>query len=258
MGAFDGEVKNQKSFCQSYVMIRLGFVEPFFLFLSLLTFSECLTPYEGYLLPVWCFKKRTQIGGEGAMVLGNLRGNYKNTRIITVALFWSIVVLIVQSLLPLLDAFDAIGDDHDEDDWNFRRISLLTYLSSSPCWSDGQKCEACVIPLLSTFLSALVIGRYLWLMWMLTLKMCRMAINQCLEQRVRLFRSLVTVLLLSSLFFRGIGLVWSPVHVLHEFCRLADFLSILIFITAFSLLLVIRPIREGRIADKTPNLIPHL
>ena len=53
-----------------------------------------------------------------------------------------------------------------------------------------------------------------------------------------------------SLLFRGLSVVWRPGHVMHEFCKMADFLAMLFFVMALSFILVIRPIREARIADK--------
>lgn len=250
-----GEEEDDEAFCWSYVVFRLGVIEPFFLFLSLLTFSECLTPQEGYLLPIW-WPTRTSAEGPGRI----LKKKQRNFRIISIALFWTFLVFFFQSLVPGLEALGVIKEA-SRGDSRTQESLFIEFSKSSPSWKEGES-GVCVIPLFSSFISGLVIARYIWLIWLLTLRMGQLALNQCLERRMRFFRALVTVLLISSLVFRSLGALVNPGHVFHEFCRLTEFLSVLIFVGAFSFLLVIKPVREGRIADKNANkpsnLVGHL
>ena len=159
-----------------------------------------------------------------------------------------------------------------EADLHLPRSTLVTYLKSNVCWSDHRSpstpCTVCVLPLFSTLISAAVVGFYLYQSWRITIRMGQLAINQYIEKRMRLFRSLflshqasrteavyasrssVCVLLFFSLLFRGLSVIREPGHVFHEFCKLIDFLSMFLFMMALNLILVIRPIREARIADK--------
>lgn len=242
---FDDE--DDEAFCWSYVVFRLGVIEPFFLFLSLLTFNECLTPQEGYLIPVWWPTTRAPVNpaeGPGRI----LKKKQRNFRIVSIALFWTFLVFFFQSLIPALEALGVFQEADSES----QESLFIDFSKPSPSWKEGES-GVCVIPLFSSFVSGLVIARYIWLIWLLTLRMGQLALNQCLERRMRFFRALVTVLLISSLMFRSLGALFNPGHVFHEFCRLAEFLSVLIFVSAFSFLLVIKPVREGRIADKNAN-----
>jgi len=155
----------------------------------------------------------------------------------------------VQVIIPSLEQDDA---ELAEDSLHLPRSSLTPFQDSSVCWGElkPDQCAVCVIPLASTLISAVVIGCYLFHTWKITVRMGKIAINQSIEQRMRLFRSSVTVLLLFSLVFRGLSVIWNPGHVLHEFCKMADFVAMLFFVMALSFILVIRPVREARIADK--------
>ncbi len=195
----------------------------------------------------------------------------KNSRIILRAGICTVAICLIPLIVAMLKQNDV---QVVEADLHLPRSTLATYLESDVCWSDDHSpsttCTVCVLPLISTLISAAVVGFYLYQSWIITVRMGQLAINQYIEKRMRLFRSLichiklhtlsasrssVCVLLFFSLLFRGLSVIREPGHVFHEFCKLIDFLSMLLFMMALNLILVIRPIREARIADKVRSTV---
>lgn len=216
--------------CRLYIAARLGWLEPFFLLTSLLTFRYTV--------------RRDGHGLE--------RVEHCNRRIIGTALLSSVPVLGAQTLAALATVFSG---DNDEDDSFLQERFLSTYIPDE-YGCDGKRedhqdgCELCIFPLLSTLLSFSFVLYYLWRMWQVTMEMAQITLNHNLEQRICVFRNAVTGLLLLSLLCRGLSVIFDPEDPAFEVLRLGDFMSIVLVVAAASVMLVIRPVRDARMADK--------
>lgn len=217
--------------CRLYSALRFGWFEPFFLLTSLLTFKHTLS------------RKNWETFGSGG---------HCNMRIIGTAILSSIPILGAQTLSALATLYSG---DQDESPLQELFLSIHT---SHPRECDGSLredhkdgCTLCTFSFLSTLLCFLFITYYLWRMWQVTLEMAQITLNHSLEQRIRLFRNAVTTLLLLSLVFRGFSILSEPKEVAFKLLRLGDFISMVLVVAAASIMLVIRPVRDARLADKS-------
>lgn len=217
--------------CRLYIAARLGWLEPFFLLTSLLT-----------------FRYTVRRDGHGLECV-----EHCNRRIIGTAFLSSIPVLGAQTLAALATVFSG---DNDEDDSFLQERFLSTHIPDDH-GCDGSKredhqdgCELCIFPLLSTLLSFSFVLYYLWRMWQVTMEMTQITLNHNLEQRICVFRNAVTGLLLLSLLCRGLSIISEPQDPAFGVLRLGDFTSIVLVVAAASVMLVIRPVRDARMADK--------
>lgn len=221
--------------CRVYSAARLGWFEPFFLLTSLLTFRYSL---------------RKHIGD------GHTNVKKCNRQIIGLAVLSSTPLLVAHTLAAVATVLS--GDDVDDDE-SVSGIFLSTH-TTHDLKCDGSKkedhedgCTLCGFSLLSTFLSLLFILFYLWRMWDVTFAMAHITLNHSLEQRICVFRNTVTGLLLTGVLCRGLSVLSDPKDVAFELLRLGDFMSMVLVAAAASAMLVIRPVRDARMADKSVN-----
>lgn len=217
--------------CRLFSALRFGWLEPFFLLTSLLTFKCTLSK-----------KNHVEFGDAGRC----------NMHIIGTAFLSSIPVLGAQTLAALVT---LLSGDQDNSSPPGIFLSIHTshkYECDGSMREDHQDgCTLCAFSLLSTLLCLLFVAYYLWRMWQVTAKMAQITLNHNLEQRIRLFRNAVTGLLLLSLVFRGFSILSDPKAVAFELLRLGDFVSVVLVVAAASAMLVIRPVRDARLADKS-------
>ena len=88
------------------------------------------------------------------------------------------------------------------------------------------------------------------------MEMTQITLNHSLEQRIRVFRNAVTGLLLVGLLCRGLSVLSDPKEPFFEVLRLGDFVSVVLVVAAASAMLVIRPVRDARMADKVLSQCP--
>lgn len=216
--------------CRIYLAGRLGWFEPFFLLTSLLTFKHSLRRHN--ITKFW--------------------GKHHNRRIIWLAFLHTLPILGLQVLSSL--ATLIFGDV--EDDTSLPEFFISTYTTQDYKCDGGtakdeeERCILCVFSLLSTILCSLFMMYYLWRMWQVTMEMARITLNHNLEQRIHAFRMAVTMLLLLGTLCRGLTVFSEPKEVLFELLRLGDFVSIVLVVAAASAMLVLRPVRDARMADK--------
>lgn len=160
--------------------------------------------------------------------------------------------------LQILSASATLLFGDVEDDSSLPKFFISTYTTDEyECdgtKSDGEdgeeRCILCVFSLLSTLLCSLFMIYYLWRMWQVTMEMARITLNHNLEKRIHAFRLAVTMLLLLGTLCRALSVLSEPKEVVFELLRLGDFISIVLVVAAASAMLVLRPVRDARLADK--------
>eukprot|EP00803_Ostreobium_quekettii_P000208 evm.model.scf_919EXC.3 EVM.evm.TU.scf_919EXC.3 scf_919EXC:40055-45461(+) len=220
--------------CRVYLAGRLGWLEPFFLLTSLLTFKHSLSKHNrsGLASAKHCNKR----------IIGSVA-------LLCMPLLAAQTLAALASLIPGEDGDDEstvaefLVDTHEIHD---------TYECDGTRSNDQQEgCTLCVFSLTSTLLCLVFIAYYLRRIWQVTTEMALITLNHSLEQRIRVFRNAVTALTLASLLFRAVSVLAEPKGAAFELLRLGDFLSVVLMVAAASAMLVLGPVRDARLADKT-------
>jgi hypothetical protein len=117
-----------------------------------------------------------------------------------------------------------------------------------------DNCAVCVFPEFSTLISAAFTILYMAVFWHVTGKIARTAINKSISMQIRTLQVCVTVIYCSSVAFRGVTVLFHPYTLWFEFFRIGHALATFLLIVSVSFLLVWKPVRDGRIADRQITL----
>lgn len=226
--------------CQVYLSARLGLFEPFFLFLGLFAFEHWLRQGQG-----WEMVSDAEMGDTKG------KEEHVNRWIIGKAFLCTLPIFGVQTFVSLLT---ELFPDKVDDDSHYIWISSSEERNGCDLMIDqdppSSGCVVCIYPIVSSIFSLLFIICYTLKLNQKINQMMNIALNQSLKQRINVFRC-GTLLLMMGVVCRGVTVIMEPRTVLFEILRLGDFLSAAFFVMASSYTLVLRPVHDTRIADKT-------